>query len=169
MINGMLIMLLDISRNINIIGLATAQKFEQVSRSHGHAIKRLNITKIWYVAGAGHGAAICDKSLHCKIACKERGDSAGQPAVPRVDAYSANVAEGSGENLPAILGLRSMSNMRTIMILEQGHEEIIIPGLEMYKVLLGKGARVFDLMKTPSGHLALKVDEYEAATEDQGS
>eukprot|EP00959_Pyramimonas_sp_CCMP1952_P157028 3283852-Pyramimonas_sp.AAC.1 len=39
----------------------------------------------------------------------------------------------------------------------------------MYEVLFGKGARVLDLMKTPSGHLALKADEYEMATEDQGS
>eukprot|EP00959_Pyramimonas_sp_CCMP1952_P212558 4447591-Pyramimonas_sp.AAC.1 len=60
-----------------------------------------------------------------------------------------------------------MSNMRTILILEQGHEKMIIPGVEMYKVLLGKGARVLDLMKTPFGHLTLKADEYEAAAEDQ--
>eukprot|EP00959_Pyramimonas_sp_CCMP1952_P056435 1178419-Pyramimonas_sp.AAC.1 len=39
----------------------------------------------------------------------------------------------------------------------------------MYELLLGKGAGVFDLMKTPSGHLALKVDEYGAASEDEGS
>eukprot|EP00959_Pyramimonas_sp_CCMP1952_P098602 2061191-Pyramimonas_sp.AAC.1 len=45
---------------------------------------------------------------------------------------------------------------------------MIIPGVEMYKVLLGKGARVLDMMKTPSGHLALKADECEMATEDQG-
>eukprot|EP00959_Pyramimonas_sp_CCMP1952_P010959 229529-Pyramimonas_sp.AAC.1 len=61
-----------------------------------------------------------------------------------------------------------MSNMRTIRILEQGRENIIIPGLEMHKVLFGKGARALDLMKTPSGHLALKADEYEMSTEDQG-
>eukprot|EP00959_Pyramimonas_sp_CCMP1952_P386146 8093007-Pyramimonas_sp.AAC.2 len=72
------------------------QTFEQVSRSHGHAIKRLNMTKRPCVSGVGHGAAICDKSLHCKIARKERGDPAGEPAVPRLDTYSANVAEGSG-------------------------------------------------------------------------
>eukprot|EP00959_Pyramimonas_sp_CCMP1952_P206664 4321753-Pyramimonas_sp.AAC.1 len=46
---------------------------------------------------------------------------------------------------------------------------MILPGVEMHKVLFGKGARVLDLMKTPSGHLALKADEYEMATEDQGS
>eukprot|EP00959_Pyramimonas_sp_CCMP1952_P090438 1893116-Pyramimonas_sp.AAC.1 len=43
------------------------------------------------------------------------------------------------------------------------------PGLEMHEVLLGRGSRVLDLMKTPPGHLTLKADEYEAATEDQGS
>eukprot|EP00959_Pyramimonas_sp_CCMP1952_P304135 6365417-Pyramimonas_sp.AAC.1 len=59
--------------------------------------------------------------------------------------------------------------MKMILILEQGHEEMITPGSEMYKRLSGKGARVLDLMKTPSGHLALKVDEYGAATEDKGS
>eukprot|EP00959_Pyramimonas_sp_CCMP1952_P275408 5756530-Pyramimonas_sp.AAC.1 len=60
-----------------------------------------------------------------------------------------------------------MSNMRTILILEQGREKMSIPGSGMYKLLLGKGARVLDLMKTPSGHLALKVDGRGAATDDK--
>eukprot|EP00959_Pyramimonas_sp_CCMP1952_P260383 5444443-Pyramimonas_sp.AAC.1 len=68
-----------------------------------------------------------------RFATKERGDPAGQPAATILDTYSANVAEGSGENLPAILGLRSMSNMRTILALEQGHEKMITPGAEMCK------------------------------------
>eukprot|EP00959_Pyramimonas_sp_CCMP1952_P431909 9045409-Pyramimonas_sp.AAC.1 len=59
--------------------------------------------------------------------------------------------------------------MRTILVVEQGHEKMIIPGSEMHELLLGKGARVLDLMKTPSGHLAIKVDEYGVAAEDNGS
>eukprot|EP00959_Pyramimonas_sp_CCMP1952_P235890 4929813-Pyramimonas_sp.AAC.1 len=39
----------------------------------------------------------------------------------------------------------------------------------MYKVLRGRVSRALKLMKTPSGHLALKADECEMATEDQGS
>eukprot|EP00959_Pyramimonas_sp_CCMP1952_P348820 7308219-Pyramimonas_sp.AAC.1 len=39
----------------------------------------------------------------------------------------------------------------------------------MYELFLGKDARVLDLMKTPSGHLAIKVDECGVATEDNGS
>eukprot|EP00959_Pyramimonas_sp_CCMP1952_P083852 1753586-Pyramimonas_sp.AAC.1 len=46
---------------------------------------------------------------------------------------------------------------------------MIIPGSVMHNLLLGMGARVLDRMKTPPGHLALKVDEYGAATEDKGS
>eukprot|EP00959_Pyramimonas_sp_CCMP1952_P278872 5830950-Pyramimonas_sp.AAC.1 len=80
------------------------------------------------MSGVGHGSVACDKPLHCNVARKEKRNPAGAPAVPTLDTYSANVAEGSGENLFAILGLKSMSNMRTILILEQGHEKMAIPG-----------------------------------------
>eukprot|EP00959_Pyramimonas_sp_CCMP1952_P377419 7905335-Pyramimonas_sp.AAC.1 len=83
----------------------------------------------------GHGAAVCDKSLRCKVARKEKEIRRGH-LLRRDLTYSANVAEGSG-----------------------GREKMIIPGSDMCKLLLGKGAGVLDLMKTPSGHLALGVDE----------
>eukprot|EP00959_Pyramimonas_sp_CCMP1952_P063562 1328344-Pyramimonas_sp.AAC.1 len=62
-----------------------------------------------------------------------------------------------------------MSNMRAVLILEQGHEKMIIPGSEKHRLLLGKGARVLDLMKTPSGHLAIDRRAWGRATEDNGS
>eukprot|EP00959_Pyramimonas_sp_CCMP1952_P387069 8111926-Pyramimonas_sp.AAC.1 len=123
MVNGMLTILLDIGSNINIMCLRTAQTFEQVSRFHGRAIKKLSLTRLC-VSGVGHGAAVCDESMRCTIACKEQGGPAGAPAVPRLDTYQASVAEGSGGYLlPAILRLRNMSNMRAILILGQGHEK----------------------------------------------
>ncbi len=57
-----------------------------------------------------------------KLRAREKGDPAGAPAVLRLDAYSANVAEGLGEHLLDILGLRSMSNMGVVLILEQRPE-----------------------------------------------
>eukprot|EP00959_Pyramimonas_sp_CCMP1952_P005189 108996-Pyramimonas_sp.AAC.1 len=106
MVDGMLTILLDVGSNINIIFLKTAQTFERAPRSHGHDIKKLNLTKRFYVSGVGHGGAACGKSLHSKIACKEKGDPAGASAVPRPDTYSANAVECSGGNIPAIVGLR---------------------------------------------------------------
>eukprot|EP00959_Pyramimonas_sp_CCMP1952_P096932 2026177-Pyramimonas_sp.AAC.1 len=43
-----------------------------------------------YASGVGHGAAICGKSLHRKIAREETGGPAGALAVPRLDTYSAH-------------------------------------------------------------------------------
>eukprot|EP00959_Pyramimonas_sp_CCMP1952_P015163 320975-Pyramimonas_sp.AAC.1 len=57
MVDGMLTTLLDTGSNINIAGLKTAQTFERVSRSHGHDIKKLNLSKRLYVSGVGHCAA----------------------------------------------------------------------------------------------------------------
>eukprot|EP00959_Pyramimonas_sp_CCMP1952_P254318 5312425-Pyramimonas_sp.AAC.1 len=39
MINGIMIIPLDIGSNITTTGLKTAHNFEQASRSHGHVIK----------------------------------------------------------------------------------------------------------------------------------
>eukprot|EP00959_Pyramimonas_sp_CCMP1952_P298554 6244912-Pyramimonas_sp.AAC.1 len=94
--DGALTILLDIGSNINIVGLKKAQTFERASRSRGHDIHKLNLTKRLYVSGVEHGAAVCDKFLHCRIACKEGGYPAGAPAAPKLDAYSGNMAEGSG-------------------------------------------------------------------------
>eukprot|EP00959_Pyramimonas_sp_CCMP1952_P214785 4494793-Pyramimonas_sp.AAC.1 len=46
---------------------------------------------------------------------------------------------------------------------------MIIPGSQMHRLLLGKGARVLNMMKTPPGHLAIEVDGCGVATEDHGS
>eukprot|EP00959_Pyramimonas_sp_CCMP1952_P002752 56885-Pyramimonas_sp.AAC.1 len=46
---------------------------------------------------------------------------------------------------------------------------MIIPGTDMHGLFFGRGATVLHLMKTPSLHLAIKVDEYGDATEANGS
>eukprot|EP00973_Karenia_brevis_P074509 10353781-Karenia_brevis.AAC.1 len=51
------------------------------------------------VTGFGEGSAKCTKEVQIKIA---RKFAEQQPAVEQ---YQANIAEGSGEHLPAIMGL----------------------------------------------------------------
>eukprot|EP00959_Pyramimonas_sp_CCMP1952_P044677 933337-Pyramimonas_sp.AAC.1 len=63
MLDGMLVIPLDIGSNVNIVGLKTAQTFERVPRSHGHDAKKLNLARRLCVSGVGHGAAVCDKSF----------------------------------------------------------------------------------------------------------
>eukprot|EP00959_Pyramimonas_sp_CCMP1952_P194614 4069754-Pyramimonas_sp.AAC.1 len=61
--------------------------------------------------------------------------------MAKLDTHSANVAEGSGENLPAILGPRSVANMRAIQILQKSNEKMVIPSSDMHGPFLIKGAR----------------------------
>eukprot|EP00959_Pyramimonas_sp_CCMP1952_P413834 8670984-Pyramimonas_sp.AAC.1 len=53
MVDGMLMILLD----IDIIGLETARTFGRMPRSHGHDIKKLNLSKRLCVSRVGHGAS----------------------------------------------------------------------------------------------------------------
>eukprot|EP00959_Pyramimonas_sp_CCMP1952_P012919 273313-Pyramimonas_sp.AAC.1 len=135
--DGMLMILLDIGSSVNIVGLQTAQTFERVSRSRGHDTKKLNLSKRLYV-WSGTRCRCMRQVLALQSCAQGEGHPAGTPAAPRLDTCSANVVEGSGEKILVIRGLRSMSNIRTILILEQGHEKMAIPCSEMYKLLLGK-------------------------------
>ena len=68
------------------------------------------------------------------------------------DTLLANIAEGSGEELPAIMGLGTMQTKRAIQLLENGKEKIISPDDRAYKVSVGSDAKVINLGKAPSGH-----------------
>eukprot|EP00959_Pyramimonas_sp_CCMP1952_P207441 4339376-Pyramimonas_sp.AAC.1 len=94
MVDGMLTTVLGVGSSIKIIG----------TPSHGHAIKKLNLAKRLHVSGVGHGAAVCDKSLRCKMARKERGARRGHLLCR--DLIPTQQAEGSGETIQATLGLR---------------------------------------------------------------
>eukprot|EP00959_Pyramimonas_sp_CCMP1952_P357407 7484135-Pyramimonas_sp.AAC.1 len=104
-----------------------------------HEIKRLNLSRPLRVTGVGAGAAACRTPGPYIIACGYRGNPAGKPAMAKLDTCSANVAERSGELLPAFLGPKNMANMRAILIL-QTSDGMVIPGAEMNRLLLGKGA-----------------------------
>ena len=67
------------------------------------------------------------------------------------------------------MGRREMAMNRAILILEEGKEKYIIMGDADFKILLAKGAKVVDLVKTPSGHLAMKADDYANATAKRGN
>eukprot|EP00959_Pyramimonas_sp_CCMP1952_P041286 863429-Pyramimonas_sp.AAC.1 len=77
MIDGMLIILLDIGSNINSVGLQAARTFQRVSHARGNDVKRLNMSRPLYVARVGAGAAACRTSGHCKIAGACMGQSCG--------------------------------------------------------------------------------------------
>eukprot|EP00973_Karenia_brevis_P001961 267741-Karenia_brevis.AAC.1 len=92
--------LVDVRSLINVIGSSTLQQF--MSNSQGMPTPQyftratqLNMT------GVGKGAAKCVKEVQKKsqVTFAEQN--------PTVEQFRANIAEGSGEHLPAILGLKA--------------------------------------------------------------
>ena len=170
LVEGQNTILMDIGSNINIIGLQTAQNFERTIVRHGLSIKKSRINPALFVSGVGSGAAVCNTTGEFPIGVQYRrgpagnpASSAGQPATPDLEIFTAAIAEGSGENLPAIMGRRQMSEERGIIILENGKEKYIIVKDANYKIMLGKGAKVVNLLHSPSGHLVMKADDFRDA------
>ena len=84
---------------------SNAKRFEELARQYGRYTDIMQLNKTLYVNGVGEGAAVCYSAGRCPIACRYQYDDA---RTVQQDSYVANIATGSGEHLPAILGLGSM-------------------------------------------------------------
>ena len=177
--------LMDIGSNINICGVKVAQNLERAAMRHGLHVQKGKIVPPLFVSGVGSGAAPCNITGKFPIGVQYRRRPAGNPASPArklahqltyegaaddknpdLEHFVTAIAEGCGENLPAIMGRRQMTKEGAILILEEGQEKYIPLRGASYKLMLGPGARVVDLKSAPSGHLVMKVDDFVNAQAD---
>ena len=77
-----------------------------------------------------------------------------------LDSYQAHVATGCGEDLPAILGLISMQEKDSVIMLRKGKEVMAFPGPGGYKIEWSPGAKLLPLEPAPSGHLVIPCDRF---------
>ena len=73
--------------------------------------------------GVGSDPAICDEEAIIPIAITSLGDN-GNTA----DHYRANVADGCGVDLPALMGGKTMKEKDAVIILREGTEAMAFPG-----------------------------------------
>ncbi len=107
------------------------------------------------VNGVGSGSAICDKEATYPVAVKFQD----KPAIEQ--SYKANIAEGVGSNLPAILGSVSMQEKDAVLILRKGKEMIAFPGPGGYKITWSPGTELLPMIAAPSGHLVIPCDDFK--------
>jgi hypothetical protein len=74
--------------------------------------------------------------------------------------------EGNGEDLPGLLGLRSLETDRAI--LDMGNKKLYFPGPGEVKIELPPGSIEVPLEKAPSGHLVMPIDDYEKIVKRTG-
>jgi len=89
------------------------------------------------------------------IAC--RNDDDGQSKLHR---FEVPTLEGSGGDVPALLGLRSISAKQGVLETKTGSERLSFPGPGGYKIEWSPGTEHFALEKAPSGHLVIPCDGF---------
>ena len=119
--HGRLSMLVDLGSRINVVGANTQREMALEAERHGHKTvynkrkHRLNVN------GVGRGSAPCDEEATTPIAvsCHD--------SRPTLEKYEANVATGSGADLPAIYGSASMQEHDCVLLLRKGREVVAFP------------------------------------------
>ena len=152
--DGRLSLLVDLGSRINIIGKNTAEDFKRCAESNGHEAKLTARQSRLNVNGVGAGSAPCDTQILLPIAVKFEES----PAT--LDNYTANVAEGSGSDLPGILGSKSMQDKDAVLILRDGKEMLVFPGPGGYKIEWSPGTKRLPMISAPSGHLVVPCDKF---------
>jgi len=154
LLDGRLSMLVDLGSRINIIGENTEKEFSLEAERNGYAATydkrkhRLNVN------GVGSGSAPCDEEARLPIAVKFEDKAA------TIDEFKANIAQGSGCDLPAILGSQSMQDKDAVILLRKGKEMIVFPGPGGYKIEWSPGSQLLPMVSAPSGHLVIPCDRY---------
>ena len=148
-------MLVDLGSRINIVGCNTERDFSLEAEKHGLQTTYEKRKHQLNVNGVGAGSAPCNEMASIPIAV------AYEESPGKLDEYRTNIATGSGSDLPAILGLASMQDKDTVIVLRKGKEFLAFPGPGGYKVEWSPGTQLLPMTSAPSGHLVVPCDRFE--------
>ena len=153
-------MIVDPGAWTNLMGADLIRTLIQRAQKNGHnPIQRK--MPVMDIAGVGEGAQKCEWSVELPIA-STHGD--GQAHLHKI---SMPIVEGkSGDQLPGLLGLKSLEAERAIM--DTGGQMLYFPGPGKVEISLPPGSIAIPLHKAPSGHQCIVVDDYEKVIRHTG-
>ena len=114
------------------------------------------------VAGVGNGTNSAEWEVHLPIAIDSHGDGT------KLSEFRAPSVGGQGKDLPALLGLKSMSRQGGVLEMAEGREYLTFPGSGGYQVEWSPGTRRYKLERATSGHLILPCDSFTQVAKNQG-
>ena len=139
-------LLIDTGSVKNIAGDKWAQRVAALAKKHGQGSSFEKIDKV-FVDGIGSGASSCD--THCQVPIRFKNGVSST--------FQTNLISQS--EVPALLGLDSMSNHSTL--LDIPNRKIIFLGQGKYSVELPPGSMILSLERAPTGHLLLPISEWQ--------
>jgi len=158
--DGRLSFIVDPGAWTNLIGGNLARALTRRVLASGYKPEQHKMNNPLCIQGVGHGHQECSWELDTPIAVGYADGTAHQHR------FSSPIVDGSGAELPGLLGLRSIEGNRGIM--DTGNKKLIFPGKGEVEYALPPGSIVLPLEKAPSGHLVLPVDEFERLAQKKG-
>jgi hypothetical protein len=135
-----------------------ARKFVERAFKNGHKPQQLPMEQL-NVQEVGNGSQSCNFKLACPIAVPHTDDTT------HLHKISTPIVEGTGSDLPGLLGLRSLEADKAI--LDTGKRLLHFPGPGEVEIKLPPGSVSIPLEKAPSGHLVIPIDDFESISNQQ--
>ena len=154
--NGLSI-IVDPGAYTNLAGKKWARSQALKATQHKYQVKQEKMRTPLGVSGVGEGSQKCTHQGSIPIAVDQE-TSAG--ASTSIHTFECPIVEGTGEDLPALLGLKSMAAKNAILEMTPGKECLIFPGPNGYELNLAPGYTRIPLTKAPSGHLCIPSDQF---------
>ena len=163
--NGRQGLLVDPGAWSNLVGEQWIVDMAKKAIPAGLKPNQQRMTRPLTVQGVGSGSNRAEWEITMPIAVTETVNGDG---VTKVFEYKAPTVGGPGKQLPALLGLQSMSRQSGVLEMKDGEEYLTFPGPGGYKVEWSPGTRRYKLECAPSGHLILQCDAYNQVTPGAG-
>ena len=157
--DGRLSIIVDPGAWTNLMGANLARKLAKRALATGHKPRQVPMERL-NVQGVGNGSQQCNFKLQCPIATPHTDGAS------HLHQISTPIVEGTGADLPGLLGLRSLETDRAI--LDTGKRQLIYPGPGEVTWNPPPGSVTIPLEKAPSGHLVMPIDEYERCPKHKG-
>ena len=157
--DGRLSMIVDPGAWTNLMGAKMARLLTQRALKNGLRPDQLPMDRL-NVQGVGNGSQCGNFKISCPTAIPHADGKAHMHKI------TAPIVEGTGQDLPGLLGLRSLETDRAI--LDTGNRKLYYPGPGEVQIILPPGSVCIPLEKAPSGHLVMPIDEYERASKTKG-
>ena len=146
----------------NLVGERWAQEVAAKAMSSGHTPSQKKMNQPFTVQGVGKGTNEAKWEVHLPIAINDDDGNT------RLHEYRAPTVGGKGKELPALLGLESMSKQKAVLEMTEGSEYLTFPGEGGYKIEWSPGTKRYKLERPPSGHLILPCDAFNELTVQKG-
>ena len=135
----------------------------QTALSAGYTPEQWKMATPLQIAGVGNGTQACNWETRLPICI---ADSEGNSES--VHHFETPTVEGAGEDLPALLGLKSISGKQGVLETAPGKERLSFPGPGGYEIQWSPGTEHFMLKSAPSGHLVIPLGKFENVSDQQG-